>query len=170
MKILSTGRIHMRWLTDEDSEFIIQLLNSKSFLDNVGDRGVRNTEDAMMYIKKMRDNYETQGFGFYLVESHSGEKMGISGIIHRAGLSHPDIGFAFLPDYWGKGLALESAMAVKKLAENDLGMKKILAIVSPGNISSKKLLEKLSLRFDKLLRLTPDDGEVELYVWEKISV
>ncbi len=157
----------MRWLADEDSEFIIRLLNDKSFLDNIGDRGVRTHDDAIKYIKKMRDNYQTQGFGFYLVVSHAGEKMGISGLIHRAGLSHPDIGFAFLPEFCGKGFALESTLAIKKHAEQEWGLKKIVAIVSQGNKSSRKLLEKIGLRYESLIRLTPDDVEIEYYIWEK---
>ncbi len=168
MKILSTERIQMRWLSDDDSEFIIALLNDPAFIRNIADRGVRTTEDAVKYIKKMRDNYQSQGFGFYLVESLSGEKMGISGIIHREGLTHPDIGFAFLPEYCGKGFAFESSFALKNLAQNEWGMKKILAIVSPGNTPSQNLLRKLGLRFDKLIRLTEKDDEVELFVWEKI--
>ena len=169
MKILSTGRTQLRWLSDEDADFIITLLNDPSFIKNIGDRGVRNKEDALRYINKMRDNYQSQGFGFYLVESLTGEKMGISGMIHRAGLDHPDIGFAFLPQFCGRGFALESALGVKTMAEREWGMKKILAIVSPGNIPSQKLLTKLGLKFDKLTRLNEKDDEVELFVWEKIQ-
>lgn len=167
MKILSTERIQLRWLSDDDSDFIIALLNDPAFIRNIADRGVRNTEDALKYIKKMRDNYHSQGYGFFLVESFQGEKMGIAGIIHREGLSHPDIGFAFLPQYCGKGFAYESSHALKNMAELEWGMNKILAIVSPGNTPSQKLLVKLGLRFDKLIRLTEKDDEVELFVWEK---
>ncbi|MES2525467.1 MAG: GNAT family N-acetyltransferase [Bdellovibrionota bacterium] len=167
MKILSSGRIHMRWLADEDTDFVIRLLNDKSFIDNIGDRNVRTRDDALKYIAKMRASYVAQGFGFFLVESSSGEKMGICGVTHRETLSHPDIGFAFLPEFCGKGFAFEATEAVKKHAEREWGLKKIVAIVSQGNLSSRKLLEKVGLRFESLIRLTPDDDEIEYYVWEK---
>ncbi len=167
MKILSTERLLLRWMSDEDTDFVIRLLNEKSFIDNIGDRQVRTHEDALKYIKKLRDNYLLHGFGFFVVESLTGEKMGISGMTRRDTLEHPDIGFAFLPEYCGKGFAYESALAVKNKAVTDWGIRKIVAIVSRNNQSSRKVLAKIDMVYQGLIRLTPDDAEIEYYAWEK---
>lgn len=167
MKILSTERLHLRWLGHEDSDFIIQLLNDRSFIDNIADRGVRTTEDAIKYIDKIRNNYETQGYGFFLVTDHAGAKLGICGVIHREELSHPDIGFAFLPEHTGKGYAYESARAVMDKAMGEWGMSKISAIVSTHNGRSIQLLKKLGLAYNGKVRVK--DEEVEHFLLDKDS-
>lgn len=167
MKILSTERLLLRWLDSTDQDFIITLLNDRSFLDNIGDRGVRTKEDALRYIEKMQDTYRKQGFGFYLVETHAKEKLGISGMIHRPGLSDPDIGFAFLPQHHGKGFARESAEAVKKMAIKEFQLNRLVAITSPENKDSIRLLGKLGLVFEKNICLPGDTKVVALFAWEK---
>lgn len=164
MNILSTERLHLRWLAHEDSEFIIELLNDRSFIENIADRKVRTTEDAQKYIDKIRKNYETQGYGFFLVSDHSGNKLGICGVIHRDGLKHPDIGFAFLPGYTGRGYAYESARALMEKATRDWAIQTMSAIVTPGNQRSVHLLKKLGLVYSGRIKLTQEDDEVELYL------
>ena len=75
-----------------------------------------------------------------------------------------DIGFAFLPRFWAKGYAYESASAVMAYGKDVLGLKRIVAITSPNNHASAKLLEKLGLRFEQMIRLSEDASEVWLYV------
>lgn len=165
MNILSTERLHLRWLAHEDSEFIIELLNDRSFIDNIADRKVRTTEDAKKYIDKIRKNYETQGYGFFLVSDHSGNKLGICGVIHRDGLKHPDIGFAFLPGYTGKGYAYESSRALLEKATRDWAIQTISAIVTPGNQRSVHLLKKLGFSFSG--KVTVTNEEIDLYICDK---
>jgi RimJ/RimL family protein N-acetyltransferase len=166
VKVLSTERLHLRWLDHSDSEFILELLNDRTFIDNIADRKVRTTEDAEKYIDKLRKSYEEKGHGFFLVTDHSGDKLGISGIIKRDTLPDPDVGFAFLPRHTGKGIAYESAKAVMEKGVKDWGMKRISAIISPHNERSKRLVKKLGLAFERNLRLTPEDDEVEYFIWE----
>lgn len=168
MKILSTERLELRWLGHDDSDFILELLNDRTFIENIADRKVRTTEDALKYIDKIRQNYETQGYGFFLVSDHSGNKLGICGVIHREGLSRPDIGFAFLPAYTGKGYAFESARAVLEKATLDWGIHEISAIVSERNKRSVRLLEKLGLSYRKKIRLKEDEPEVDLYLSDRL--
>ena len=89
--------------------------------------------------------------------------IGICGILKRDQLPEPDIGFAFLPAYWSKGYAWEAASAVKAHARDALALARLLAIVSPSNDSSIRLLEKLGFTFMSLMKLTPEADEVKLY-------
>lgn len=168
MKVLSTERLELRWLEHDDSEFILELLNDRTFIENIADRNVRTTEDALKYIDKIRKNYETQGYGFFLVSDLSGQKLGICGVIHREGLSLPDVGFAFLPAHTGKGYAFESARAVLEKAALDWGMREICAIVSEKNKRSVQLLKKLGLSYRKKVRLKDDEPEVDLYLRDRL--
>ena len=163
--VLETERLILRRLSTDDAEFVLELLNEPSFLRYIGDRGVRNLEDAAQYIlNRLVVSYERNGFGLYLVElKESGIPIGISGLVKRDTLPDADIGFAFLPAYWSKGYAFESAAAVMSYAKEKLGLNRILAITSPDNEASAKLLGKIGLRFERLIKLSEDAEEVKLF-------
>ena len=78
-------------------------------------------------------------------------------------MPHADIGFAFLPAYWNQGYAFESAAAVMDHARERLKLGRILAITSPDNEASGKLLDKIGLRFERMIRLSEDAPEVKLF-------
>jgi RimJ/RimL family protein N-acetyltransferase len=165
LKVLETERLILRWLATEDAEFILGLLNEPSWLQFIGDKGVRTIEDARAYILKGPvDMYSRLGFGLYLVElREEGLSIGMCGLIKRDTLEDVDIGFAFLPAYWGNGYAYEAAAAVMTYGEKVLGLNRIVAITSLDNDRSAKLLEKLGLRFEKMLKLSPGSEEVKLF-------
>ena len=165
MKILETERLLLRQLTTDDSEFILELLNEPSFIQNIGDRGVRTLADANSYILNGPvASYAKNGFGLYLVVlKETNESIGICGLIKRDGLEDADIGYAFLPKFWSKGYAVESAWAVKAYAKDLIGLNRIVAITNPANESSIRVLEKIGLRFEKMVRLSEDDIELKLF-------
>lgn len=165
MALLETSRLIVRPLSEDDAPFMLGLLNEPSFIRNIGDRGVRTIDDARVYIALGPiASYARFGFGLYLVELKAPQTaIGICGILKRDELPGPDIGFAFLPAYWSQGYALESATAVRDYARESLGLPRLLAIVSPSNTTSIRLLERLGFTFASLRRLTPEAAEVKLY-------
>jgi len=165
VEILETSRLTVRHLTTDDAAFIVDLLNQPSFLENIGDKGVRTVEDARQFLLDgPMASYAQNGFGLYLVELGDSEiPIGICGLLKREGLEDVDIGFALLPQFWSKGYAIEAASAVMDHGRESLGLDRIVAIVSPGNERSCKLLEKLGLRFERLIRLAEDQAEIELF-------
>jgi RimJ/RimL family protein N-acetyltransferase len=168
MKVLETDRLVLRRMSVDDAEFELRLLNEPSFLRFIGDRGVRTLEDARAYILKGPvDMYERLGFGLYITElKGEGVPIGICGLVKRDFLEDVDIGFAFLPGFWGQGYAYEAASAVMEYAKGALGLKRIVAITNPDNQSSIRLLEKLGFRFDRMIRATADGPEIRLFVWD----
>jgi RimJ/RimL family protein N-acetyltransferase len=165
LKVLETDRLILRWLSTGDAEFILGLLNEPSWLRFIGDRGVRTIEDAHDYILKGPvEMYARLGFGLYAVElKEGGSPIGICGLIKRDFLDDVDVGFAFLPQYWAKGYAYESASAVMAYGKDVLGLKRIVAITSSDNHRSAKLLEKLGLRFEQMVKYPNEDQEVRLF-------
>ena len=165
MKSLETERLRLRPLTEEDARFMFELLNDPSFIRNIGDRKVRTLEGAKTYISDGPvASYAKNGFGLYLVElKESHEPMGICGLIRRNTLNDVDIGYAFLPKFWSKGYAFEAALAIKEYARDTIGLKRMVAVVDPENQSSIRLLEKLGMRFEKMVRLSADDIELILF-------
>jgi len=168
MKVLETDRLALRRMSVEDAEFMLGLLNEPSWLRFIGDRGVRTLEDARAYILKGPvDMYDRLGFGLYLTElKGEGVPIGICGLVKRDFLEDVDIGFALLPGFWGQGYAYEAAAAVMEYGKEALGLKRIVAITNPENHSSIRLLEKLGLKFDRMIQATVDGPEIRLFVWE----
>jgi RimJ/RimL family protein N-acetyltransferase len=166
MNVLETKRLILRHLEADDAEFILELLNEPGFLQNIGDRGVRNTEDARRYIAEgPAASYERNGFGLYCVAlKDSGIPIGMCGLIQRDGLDDVDIGYSFLERFWLKGYAYESASAVMDYGRNVLGIKRIVAITAPDNPGSIRVLEKLGLRYEKMVTLPGIEGESRLFV------
>lgn len=165
MNVLQTERLNLRQLNAGDAAFILELLNDESFLRNIGDRGVRTLEDAVQYILKGPvESYERNGFGFWLVElKREGTPAGICGLVKRDALPDVDIGYAFLPRFRARGYASEAADAVLSYARGALGLRRVLAIVNPDNSGSIKVLEKIGLKFERLVRLSEDAPEIMLF-------
>jgi RimJ/RimL family protein N-acetyltransferase len=146
---LSTDRLAIRQFELTDDEFILRLLNEKSFLHFIGDKGVRTLEDARDYLSNgPMASYAAHGFGLFLVaEKASGNSIGMCGLLRRDDQEHPDIGFAFLSEYRSLGYAYESAAAVMEFGHVELKIDTIVALVKPENSRSIRLLERLGLCF-----------------------
>jgi RimJ/RimL family protein N-acetyltransferase len=155
----------MRWLVPGDEDILLAIWNDPAFMRNVGDRGVRTTEqasEAMAQGPLML--YEKYGYGpFRVALADSDVAIGLCGLFKRDNLEDPDIGFALLPDYCGQGLAYESAVAVRDYARDKLRLARMTAIVSAGNAASIGLIEKLGLHFDRMILMPGEDEEICLY-------
>jgi len=163
--VLETERLVLRRMTTDDAEFILKLVNEPSFIRFIGDKGVRNHADAVQYIQTGPvTSYQRFGFGLYLVElKESRVPIGMCGLVKRDSLPDVDVGFTFLPAFWSKGYAFEAAVAVKAYGTNVLGIGRLVAITNPDNESSIKLLEKIGLRFERMIRLSEDASEIKLF-------
>jgi RimJ/RimL family protein N-acetyltransferase len=165
MNLIETDRLILRKLSVDDAGFILDLLNQPSFLQFIGDRGIRTLDDARAHLsKRLIDSYERFGFGLYLtLLKHGNVPIGICGLVKRETLEDVDVGFAFLPQYWSKGYAFESASAVLAYAKNTLGLKRIAGITTADNHGSIHVLEKLGLKFEKMVKLSADDVELKFF-------
>lgn len=163
--VLETPRLTLREIGPGDAEFIRELMNEPSFIRHIGDRGLGSEEDARRFIlEKMIPSYGKFGYGLYLVCSRDvGTPLGICGLVRREGLDGPDIGFAFLERFWGRGYAFEAARAVLGHARKALGLGRILGVTSRTNPGSIRLLEKLGLAFSRTVVLPGIGGERMLF-------
>ncbi len=165
MKVLETERLRLRWLTLADAPFLLALMNEPAFIQNVADRGLRTPEDAARYIaEKMLPSYEENGFGPNVVElKNAGDPIGTCGLYQRPAMEEVDIGYAFLHPYWGRGYAREAAAAVLHHGREVLRIPKIVALTAPTNESSIRLLEKLGLRYERMIQLEGYASESKLF-------
>jgi [ribosomal protein S5]-alanine N-acetyltransferase len=162
--VLQTERLILRRFVPGDAAFILRLLNERSFVENIGDRGVHTLEAAERYlIDGPIASYQRHGHGLWLVaRKEIPAPIGMCGLLKREQLPDVDLGYAFLPEFWGSGYAHESARAALEWARSS-GMDRLVAIVSPGNARSIRLLEKLGFAFERLTTMLPGAPDVALY-------
>jgi RimJ/RimL family protein N-acetyltransferase len=162
---MSTDRLLINRITLDDAGFILKLMNDKDWIKNIGDRGIRTIEEAEEYIRtRFLKTYDEVGFGFYsLILKNTHQSIGIAGLVDREGIDHIDIGYGMLPEFRGKGYAFEATKAVYDYGYKDLKLDKIVAIVNPDNPGSIKLLSKLGLEFEKMIRLPDEEIDIMLF-------
>jgi RimJ/RimL family protein N-acetyltransferase len=165
--VLETDRLVLRRFTTDDAGFILELVNDPSFIANIGDRGIRTRDDAVAYLLNGPiASYERHGHGLYLVTLKSTlVPIGICGLLKRIQFEDVDLGYAFLPDFWYQGFATESATAMLEFARTTLKAPRTLALVSPANSRSIRLLEKIGFSFIELRQMKPDGLPTAIYVF-----
>lgn len=163
--VLATARLSLRELADADAPFLVELLNDPDWLRHIGDRGVRTEEDARAYVANgPAASYARHGYGLWCVErTVDRTPLGICGLLKRDALPEPDLGFAFLPAARGRGYAHEAAGATLAHGRAAFGMRRVLAITSPDNAVSGRLLLRLGFRDEGVVRLAPDGAPLRLY-------
>jgi RimJ/RimL family protein N-acetyltransferase len=166
--LLETPRLRIERLDLDDADFILELLNDPAFIEHIGDKGLRTPEDAVGYLRNgPLASYAEHGFGLWRVGlTEDASPIGICGLIKRPALADVDLGYAFLPRYRGRGYALEAARAVMAFAREALDLARIVAIVTPENLRSQRLLETLEFAFERRLRMPGDETELKLYAWQ----
>lgn len=152
-------------MTDSDAVFILRLLNEPSFLEYVGDKGVRSIDDARQYMQEGPvASYREHGFGLYLVERRDdGVPIGICGLLQRDSLADADLGFALIPEAWSQGYASEAGRAVLTQAREEHGLSRVVAITSSNNDASIRVLETIGFGFEKMVRLADEGPEIRLF-------
>lgn len=165
--VCESPRLRLRRLEYGDAPFIVALLTDPDFLRNVGDRNVRNEDDARRYLTEgPLASYARHGFGLFLTELRDGgTAVGMCGLLRRD--THPDVelGFALLPGHRRRGYTLEAAQACLQLATQTLGLERVVAITALENAGSIGLLEKLGFRYERVVQFT-SDGDSRLFVYE----
>ena len=167
MIVCETERLILRRLEPDDAPFIVELLNDPDWLRYIGDKGVRTLDDARAYLENGPiAMYARHGFGLYCVELKSDRTpIGMCGLIKRDTLPDVDIGFAFLPQYRARGYAREAAQATLAHGRDAIGLKRVVAITSPDNDASGRLLQAIGLSFECLRQLSGDAPPVRYYGW-----
>ncbi|MGD9339557.1 MAG: GNAT family N-acetyltransferase, partial [Chromatiales bacterium] len=109
-------------------------------------------------------SYRAHGFGLYLVQlTDTRTPVGICGLLKRAELDDPDIGFAVAEPFQGNGYAFEAAAAVIAHSRDNLDIGRIGAITLADNEASIRLLQKLGLEYRRAVRI--GDETLQLYMW-----
>ncbi len=163
--MIETERLTIRPFTNDDAEFVLRLLNDPDFIRHIADRGVRTLSQSCDYLAAgPLASYAKHGFGLWRVARKDDDvPIGMCGLLKRDALEHVDVGYAFLPEHRGRGFAREAVVATLAHARDVVRLARVVAIVSPGNAPSIRLLESLGFGFERMVRIAPDGEELKLF-------
>ena len=164
--IVTTKRTRIRKITLADAPFLFELLNTRDWINYIGDRNLNTISDVESYIEKIFINvYQECGFGYYHISSSDGDDIGIAGFFKKPYLENEDYGFAILPKFYQMGFGYEVGEALVNYGTKEFSFTKLDAVTMQSNCASQKLLEKLGFTRIGLITLPDKSEEDLLYRW-----
>ena len=146
MEFLLTDRLHISPVELDDTDFMLNLLNSPGFIRFIGDRQVRTVEEAEAYIANLINDPDIT---YWVIRNkETKDSFGVVTWVKRDYLPAPDLGYALLPEFEGKGYAFEASQTWLTYQKRDHAS--VLAICQADNASSIKLLLKLGFSLQEL--------------------
>jgi len=163
--MIFTDRLILTPISLSDASFVIKLVQTKEYIENIGLRDIRTIEDSEMYIQtKMIDHFDTHGYGNYLITLKSDKsKIGTVSLYNRPDVEGVDIGFALLPEYFKQGIGFEASSALLEYGKTELKLKEICAFTAKNNVASQRLIEKLGLTFSNTILFGKEQEELLYY-------
>lgn len=163
MKTIETKRLILREFLPSDEVGMFELDSNPAVHKYLGNNPIATIEQAREIIEKIRVQYIKNGIGRWAtIETTSGQFIGWSGLkfisdVENNQTNFHDVGYRFMPQYWGKGYATESAKAALEYAFNTMKLKEVIGTCHEENKASRKVLEKCGLKF------------VEKFLWKNIT-
>jgi len=156
MKIFAeTERLILREMLPSDVEPMFELDSDPLVRKYIDNKPVTTKEEVIDNIEFIRRQYIERGIGRWVtVEKASGDFIGWSGLKFNTGEEEAlngkqdfyDIGYRFIPRYWGKGYATESAKVALDYGFKVMHYEVIDGIALIENIASNKVLQKIGLK------------------------
>lgn len=150
MNSIETERLIIREFTTEDLPKLIELRIKPEVYKYLGGEKLQNPAAIEKRLQFYINCYEEYGFGmFAVIWKETGEMIGWSGLQPLADTGEIEVGYGFAKEFWGKGLATESAKAWLDHGFNQANLKRIVAVAYPENESSWRVMEKLGMKYEK---------------------
>ena len=161
--ILCAGSLTFRIPDEHDASWLYRLVNDALWARFIGDRGVTNEDDAVIYAQRCQKQFSVWGYGLMAVEqAGSGEPLGLCGLIDRGWFTGPDVGFALLPEARGSGVATRAVKATCEWAFSDVGVPFLTAMTHPQNRASQAVIQACG--FEKEGKISvPESQQVQMF-------
>ena len=150
VEALETERLTGRPPREADFDLLHGLHRDPRAMATLG--GLRDAEQTRFFLEMFVDHWQLQGFGTWMLfERESGAFAGRGGLRRLEILGRPEVEvlYAFLPAFWGRGLATELARASIEVAFRDLGLADLVALTLRTNRASQRVMQKAGFRYDR---------------------
>ncbi len=148
--MLETERLLLRKFTPEDLDKLIETRSDDEVIKYLGGRTLQNPEAIEKRLQFYIDCYEKFGFGMCaLVWKKSGEMIGWSGLQPLEDTVETEVGYGMIKEFWGNGIGFECASAWLKYGFETADLERIVAVASPENTASWRIMEKCGMKYQK---------------------
>ncbi len=143
-----TERLTLRAMTVDDAEDFFALNSHPEVMRFTGEPLLNSLQEAEAALARYPD-FETVGYGRWGCILKAEQRfIGFCGLKYLDDLDAVDVGYRFLPDYWGQGLATEACLASVAYGFDMLKLNRIIGLVLADNTASIRVLEKIGMRLD----------------------
>ena len=148
--VLETDRMFLRRMKMSDVDSLMGI-----FSDPVAMRyypGTKSRQETEDWVRWTLGSYRDHGFGLWVaILKASGEFAGQCGLTVQEveGKEEVEIGYLFLREFWGRGLATEAARASRDHGFHKLGYERLVSLIDPGNLASRRVAERTGLALER---------------------
>jgi len=154
----------LRWRPSDEAA-LLDVYGNRDVVRWVDDGQPLSPEEAAQWMKVTRDNYTIYGYGMYVIEDRTGAIiLGFGGLVHPGKQIDAEVKYAFLPEFWGQGLATEFVSGLVRHESHVHKLTRIIATVAKDNLASQHVLHKCEF-LHKKTRVEENDDETEVFVW-----
>jgi ribosomal-protein-alanine N-acetyltransferase len=147
--MLETERLFLRRFTLDDVEELVRLRADPEVMRYIGEQSREKVEQRLQYYIS---HYEPHGFGMWaVVLKQTGAMIGWCGLIFLDETPEVEVGYGVARDYWGQGLMTEAAHATLRYGFETICLERIVAVAMPENTASRRIMEKLGMRYEKMV-------------------
>lgn len=148
--ILETERLLLREITHDDCDELLQIWGDAEAMRLFPK--VLNRQEMIEWIDRNLKRYENYGLGVWAVILKDGQQfVGDCGLVIQEvdGIAELEVGYHFNPKFWGQGFATEAARGCMEYAFNRLNRSRVISMIRPENISSRRVAERNGLKIEK---------------------
>ena len=166
--VLETERLRLRRFRDDDLETLARWNADPHFMRHMG-RGPMTREESAAALRRYDEHWKEHGFGLLAAEDReTGALVGRTGIqYHRAWPDDPELGWAFDPDWWGRGLATEAGAACVRWGFEELEIGRLVSITTQPNLASRRVMEKLGFHLHARVAFPGIDDELWVHALDR---
>ena len=146
----TTTRIKARGMTPGDLDDLASMAQNPEVMITLG--GVQDRTQVLVFLEKNVKHHDEHGFGYWIFEDKdTGAFIGRGGLkhVHIDGADEVELAYAFMPEYWGQGLATEIGKELVRIGFEELGLKSIVCFTLPDNKASQRVMEKVGFTYEK---------------------
>lgn len=166
--VIETKRLLLREITLDDKEKMFQLHSNATVQKYTGEPLIGSIEEMEQVIQTRIKSYDKYGYGRWATFlKNDMQFIGWAGLAYLPEFKETDLGYRFLPNYWGMGYATEASHAILTYGFDTLNLKRIIAIAMKENKASIKVMQKLGMKFDKFAPYEPGSEDVAWYWCDK---
>ncbi len=145
-----TARLLLRRMGEEDLDELTHMHLDARVMATLG--GVRSPDETKEWLERQIGHWQRCGFGLWMARDRATGRFAGRGGLHYVeidGREEVEVGYSFLPEFWGQGLATELACESVRTAFTVLYLPELVCFTLPTNHASQRVMQKAGFRYER---------------------